>query len=32
VEIILGKLEQFEKLVAIAMEEQVVVHEVEDQS
>jgi hypothetical protein len=32
VEIILGKSKQFEELVAIAMEEQVVVHEVEDQS
>jgi hypothetical protein len=32
VEIILSKLKQFEELMAIAMEEQVVAHEVEDQS
>jgi hypothetical protein len=32
VEIILGKSKQFEELMSIAMEEQVVAHEVEDQS
>jgi len=32
VEIILGKLKQFEELMAIAMEEQVGSHKVEDQS